>query len=137
MFWCLAFLAPGLISGEKSRNPDRRDPFIPLVTEKGKEMVLLPELSSLDPEIVLQATLTGQKKRGAIINNHFLVEGDVIPEAPEVKVVRVEKDRVVVNYRLNNYQLRMWDFRLIIKGSPETIIIKDFTNKETQGEVTK
>jgi hypothetical protein len=129
---CLAtvFFAPGPIIGANLRNSDQRDPFIPLVTEKGRETSPLPELSSLEPGITLQAILTGQKKRGAIINNHFLLEGDVIPEASEAKVVSVEKDRVIVKYRLNNYQLRMWDFRIIIKDFPEKIIIKELPNKK-------
>jgi len=132
---CLAvvFFAPGPISGANSRNSDQRDPFIPLVTvEKGREASPLPELSSLEPGITLQAILTGQKKRGAIINNHFLLEGDVIPEAPDAKVISVEKDRVIVKYRLNNYQLRMWDFRIILKDFPEKIIIKELPNKNKE-----
>ncbi|MFH0795559.1 MAG: hypothetical protein V2A65_00685 [Candidatus Omnitrophota bacterium] len=108
----LFLLPPSSHGGDRIQSSDRRDPFIPLIPEELTE-VKIPEFSG--SEITLQAILVMQNQRGVIINNHFLLEGDMIPNT-SVRIVHIEKERVVVNYRLNNYQVRIWNFFPIIKS---------------------
>jgi len=98
--------------GDRIQSSDRRDPFIPLIPEELEE-IKMPEFSG--SEITLQAILVMQNQRGAIVNNHFLLEGDMIPNT-EARIVRIEKERAIINYRLNNYQVRIWNFSPIIRN---------------------
>ncbi|MFA5393500.1 MAG: hypothetical protein WC338_03470 [Candidatus Ratteibacteria bacterium] len=108
----IAIFTPGLLWGAN------KDPFLPLISETTPLPIEISELS-LEPKPLLQAILIGGKKKGAIINNHYLTEGDVIPENPDVKIISIEKGGVIAKHRLNEYQLKIWKFYPIIKDDKE------------------
>ena len=110
--FAVCLLALPSYGDDRIQSSSHRDPFIPLIPEELKE-IKMPELSGLG--ITLQAILVMQNQRGVIVNNHFLREGDIIPNT-DARIVRIEKERVIINYRLNNYQVRIWNFFPIIKN---------------------
>lgn len=86
-------------------NPyDKRDPFIPLVTEKSKGIINTREV--LGTKISLQAIIRTKDKSFAIINNSVLSVGEDVP-GTKIKITKILDDRVIFFYKFNEYELRL------------------------------
>lgn len=88
-----------LVSSEPSRNPFRflaieDEPAAAVATAIPKEVG--PTFTANDYQ--LHATMVGTGKSSALINGHFYATGDRItdPPAPDITLVRVEQDRVMI-----------------------------------------
>ena len=122
---CLAmtFLSiNGMVSFAEPKEPfiynsyNKRDPFIPLVTEESKGIINTREV--LGTKISLQAILRSKDKSFAIINNSMLSVGENVP-GTKIKITKILDDRVIFFYKFNEYELRLKRrvlFQPIIRG---------------------
>ena len=115
-------LISGIICFAEPKEPfvynsyDKRDPFIPLVTEKSKGIINTREV--LGTKISLQAILRSEGKSFVIINNSVLSVGQKVP-GTKIKITKILDDRVIFFYKFNEYELRLKKkllFKPIIRG---------------------
>ena len=95
---------------------NKRDPFIPLVSENSKGIINSREV--LGTKISLQAILRSKNKSFAIINNSMLSAGEKVP-GTKIKITKILDDKVIFFYKFNEYELRLKKkivFKPIIRG---------------------
>lgn len=85
----------------------KRDPFIPLLdpdSPTGIRIEFAPPAQriGLPLEMTLRGVLQRGKERYAIINDDVVQEGD---NMGDVKIKRIEKDRVIVEYREREFAI--------------------------------
>ncbi len=103
ILWALGiglFFCPAFCSAETYASGDRRDPFTPLVGEKG----LPPQTSVKSGEVQIQGIiLDPQKGSFALINGQLYQKGDRVDN---MEVVNVFADRVV--FKIGTEEKTVW-----------------------------
>jgi len=94
---------------------NKRDPFIPLVSENSKGIINTREI--LSTKISLQAILRSRDKSLAIVNDTVLSVGEKVP-GTKIKITKISDDKVIFFYKFNEYELQLkkkFVFKPIIK----------------------
>ncbi|MFC1594476.1 general secretion pathway protein GspB [Candidatus Omnitrophota bacterium] len=87
-------------AGHLSRSKFRRDPFVPLVDDKGElrelQDLFRPQFDMLPIAINLKGIVWDEKNPIAVINNKVLSQGEDLGGG--VIVETIEENRVILNY---------------------------------------
>ena len=84
---------------------DKRDPFIPLVDRKGRPVAIVEgSLQFKVSDLSLEGIIWDETKPLAIINDQVVGCGDKVSG---VTVVKIEKDKVILNYQNESFDLKM------------------------------
>lgn len=84
---------------------DKRDPFVPLVDKKGRPVAVLEGgIQFKISDLSLEGIIWDETKPLAIINDQVVGCGDKVSG---VTVVKIERDKVILNYQNESFDLKM------------------------------
>ena len=94
-----------LLAQNQDLNYNNRDPFVPLLDEKGN---IRKDFKKPAAQIVLpKVSLQGITKLGDTL--YAMIDGELLKEGQTIKdmlIVKVEQDKVLVRYGDNNFELK-------------------------------
>ena len=84
---------------------DKRDPLVPLVDKKGRPVAVVEGgIQFKISDLSLEGIIWDETKPLAIINDEVVGCGDKVSG---VTVVKIEKDKVILNYQNETFELKM------------------------------
>ena len=84
---------------------DKRDPMVPLVDKKGRPVAVVEGgIQFKISDLSLEGIIWDETKPLAIINDEVVGCGDKVSG---VTVVKIEKDKVILNYQNETFELKM------------------------------